>query len=43
LQSEIFQEVTNRLIAEECVSEGYAEEEADYYINTHNFALEYRI
>jgi len=43
LQSEIFREVANRLIAEECISEGYAEEEADYYINAHNFALEYKI
>ena len=40
-QSEIIQEVTNKLICEEGLTDKDAQEEADYYINTHNFANEF--
>ncbi len=43
LQSEIFQEVANYLIVEEGADERFAQEEADHYINTHNFSIEYKI
>ena len=40
-QSQIIQEVTNKLICEEGLTDKEAQEEADYYINTHNFANEF--
>jgi len=43
LQSEIIQQVTNYLIVEEGVGDEVAQEEADHYINTHNFSIEYKI
>ncbi len=43
LQSEIFQEVANYMIVEEGADERFAQEEADHYINTHNFSIEYKI
>jgi len=43
LQSEILQQVTNYLLVEGGVNEDYAQEEADHYINTHNYSIEYKI
>ena len=42
-QSEIIQEITNTLICEKNLTDDMAQEEADYYINTHNFGNEYAI
>ena len=42
-QTKIIESVKNELIKEYCLSPDEVDEEADYYINTHNFVHEYII
>ena len=42
-QTEIIQKIVNYLICEEGLNDMQAQEQADYYINTHNWVFEYAI